>query len=266
MISAAITSTTAFANTAWRGHERCGPARRVHSLRRQLPDFYRLLQAVDPFRRTDEESRHLRHGPTIRSVSAKTVRPTSRWNTWPGCAPSRTSSCFDPPMRLETAECWQIALENETGPSILSLSRQPLPTLRTEAHGRQPFSEGRICSRRSERRHARRPGRDRRRGRHRDGGPVISCRRKVSAPASFPCRVGNCSSPSPRAPRDEIIGEGVVRIGVEAGSSLGWGELLGRKSDFVGMATFGASAPDTALFEHFGFTAESVAQRAKALL
>ncbi len=170
-----------------------------------------------------------------------------------------------PADAVETAECWQIALENETGPSVLSLSRQPLPTLRTEHTDDNLSQKGAYVLAEAK-------------GVMRvvlvaTGGEVViamGARDLLQKEGigtrvvSMPCR--ELFVAQPKGARDEIIGEGVVRVGVEAGSPLGWGELLGRKGDFVGMPTFGASAPDTVLFNHFGFTAEAVAQRAKALL
>ncbi len=49
---------------------------------------------------------------------------------------------FRPSDAVETAECWQLALENRRAPSILALTRQPLPLLRTEAHGENRSAKG----------------------------------------------------------------------------------------------------------------------------
>jgi transketolase len=67
--------------------------------------------------------------------------------------------------------------------------------------------------------------------------------------------------------RDEVLLPGVrARVAVEAASKLGWERFAGDLGSIVGMETFGASAPDKALFEHFGFTAERVAEEARASL
>ena len=69
-----------------------------------------------------------------------------------------------------------------------------------------------------------------------------------------------------------LLGGNIVRIGIEAGIRQGWDRwLLGEraaagKSDFVGMDSFGASAPAEELFEHFGITAKKIVSRAEALL
>ena len=57
-----------------------------------------------------------------------------------------------------------------------------------------------------------------------------------------------------------------ARVAIEAGSPLGWRELVGDEGDIVGIDRFGASAPYARLFEEFGFTAEAVAERALALV
>jgi transketolase len=67
--------------------------------------------------------------------------------------------------------------------------------------------------------------------------------------------------------RDEVLLPGVrARVAVEAAATLGWERFSGDLGSVVGMHTFGASAPDKALFEHFGFTAQRVAEEARASL
>ena len=63
-----------------------------------------------------------------------------------------------------------------------------------------------------------------------------------------------------------MIGETEVRVAVEAGVRMGWDRFIGTDGVFVGMTGFGASAPDKALYEHFGITPEAVASAAKARL
>lgn len=57
-----------------------------------------------------------------------------------------------------------------------------------------------------------------------------------------------------------------ARIAVEAASPMGWHKYVGLDGDVVAMESFGASAPYSVLFKHFGFTAENIASRAEALL
>ena len=76
----------------------------------------------------------------------------------------------------------------------------------------------------------------------------------------------------PEAYRKRVLPGGAVRVAVEAAVRLGWDRwLLGErgreaKAGFVGMESFGGSAPAGELFAHFGITAEAVADKAKSLL
>jgi transketolase len=70
-----------------------------------------------------------------------------------------------------------------------------------------------------------------------------------------------------RAYRDEVLPPGVrARVAVEAASPMGWHRWVGDAGDVVAMEGFGASAPAKQLYEHFGFTGENVAARARAVL
>jgi transketolase len=67
--------------------------------------------------------------------------------------------------------------------------------------------------------------------------------------------------------RDSVLSPDVrARVSVEAASPLGWSTWVGEDGDCIGMTTFGASAPQPALYEHFGFTPEKVAERARAVV
>ena len=69
-----------------------------------------------------------------------------------------------------------------------------------------------------------------------------------------------------QAYRDQVLGRGTVRVGVEAAVRLGWDRYLGEDGGFVGMAGFGASGPEQELFEHFGITPEAVAAEVRRRL
>jgi transketolase len=67
--------------------------------------------------------------------------------------------------------------------------------------------------------------------------------------------------------RDRILPPSVrARVSVEAASTLGWSTWTTEDGESIGMTTFGASAPHTALYEHFGFTPEHVAERGRAVV
>jgi transketolase len=67
--------------------------------------------------------------------------------------------------------------------------------------------------------------------------------------------------------RDSVLPPSVrARVSVEAGSPLGWSTWVGDEGDAIGMTSFGSSAPQPDLYEHFGFTPEKVAERARGVL
>jgi transketolase len=67
--------------------------------------------------------------------------------------------------------------------------------------------------------------------------------------------------------RESVLPSAVTaRLAVETGVEQGWEKYLGPQGDFVGMTSYGASAPGGALMKYFGFTPENVVSRAKALL
>jgi transketolase len=67
--------------------------------------------------------------------------------------------------------------------------------------------------------------------------------------------------------RDSVLPPSVrARVSVEAASPLGWSTWVGDQGEAIGMTTFGSSAPQPDLYEHFGFTPEKVAERARGVL
>jgi transketolase len=63
--------------------------------------------------------------------------------------------------------------------------------------------------------------------------------------------------------RQKVLGPGTVRVAVEAAVDFGWHRYLGENGAFVGMKSFGASAPAKDLYEHFGITPQAVAAAAR---
>ena len=171
---------------------------------------------------------------------------------------------FRPGDAVETAECWQLALENRHAPSILALTRQALPLQRSEAHGKNRSAKGAYVLAEAEG------------GRQvtllATGSEVAIAMDARAALAGEGIRAAVVSMPcwklfeeQDEAYRKSVLG-GAPRVGVEAAVRLGWDRWLGEKSAFIGMHSFGASAPIEALYPHFGITAEKVAEAAKSLL
>ena len=67
---------------------------------------------------------------------------------------------------------------------------------------------------------------------------------------------------APEAARRAAIGDAKVKVGVEAAVRQGWDAIIGSDGAFVGMSSFGASAPYKDLYKHFGITPEAVADAA----
>jgi transketolase len=65
--------------------------------------------------------------------------------------------------------------------------------------------------------------------------------------------------------RDNVLGSG-VRVAVEAAVQMGWDKYIGLEGSFIGMLSFGASAPADALYEHFGITAKAIVAAVKERL
>ena len=85
-----------------------------------------------------------------------------------------------------------------------------------------------------------------------------------TAVVSMPC--WNLFEAQDEPYRRQVLGEGTVRIALEAAVRLGWGDYIGQDGGFFGVKSFGASAPPEELFRHFGITPTNVVAEAKARL
>ena len=199
-------------------------------------------------------------GPTHQPVEhLAMLRATP--NTW----------TFRPADVVETAEAWELALTTGSTPSVLALSRQNLPTVRTEhtaenltARGAYVLreasaapkailmasgSEVEIALKAAEALEA-------------EGTPT----RVVSVPCMELFR------DQPEEYRTQVLPEGPVRVAIEAAVRQPWDWLLmgergdWKRQDFVGMTGFGASAPADRLYKEFGITPEATVAKVKALL
>jgi transketolase len=168
-----------------------------------------------------------------------------------------------PADAIETAECWQIALETRKGPTILALTRQNLPTIRHAG-------DSNLCAR----------------GAYILAGEPANPIRLIASGSEVQLALGArdllakeglqaavVSMPSwelfaaqSDAYRNEVMGgDGTVRVACEAAGGFGWERWLGARGAFVGMTGFGASAKAADLYKHFGITAEAIAAAARRL-
>ncbi|MEE8534058.1 MAG: transketolase [Alphaproteobacteria bacterium] len=172
---------------------------------------------------------------------------------------------FRPADAVETAECWALALEAPRTPSVIALTRQGVPALRTE------HTDDNLCAR---------------------GGSVlaeadgaakatlIATGSEVSVAiaaretlqeegiatrvVSLPC--WELFDAQDDAYRASVIDPGTARVAIEAAAPMGWERYVGEAGTVVGMTSFGASAPAKDVFQHFGITAEAVVDAVKARL
>jgi len=172
---------------------------------------------------------------------------------------------FRPCDVTETAEAWDCALQNRSGPSVLALTRQNLPQLRKDSGAKNLSALGAYELLGA------------------DGkaevtlfasGSEVSLAVKARAlllEVGILARVVSVPSMTrflaqPESYRKKIIGRAKVKIGIEAGIRLGWDALIGTDGVFIGMGGFGASGPAGKVYQHFGITAEGVVKAAKEKL
>jgi len=172
---------------------------------------------------------------------------------------------------VETAEAWEVAFSQRSRPTILALTRQGLPTVRLDHKTRNLTSQGAYILAEAE---------GKRQAILIATGSEVSiamAARDMLQAEGVGVRVVSMPSMELFAEQDEayrrrVLPGGPVRIAIEAGMRQSWDRWLmgerGReaKAGFVGMSGFGASAPATTLFEHFGITPDAVVASVKALL
>ncbi len=172
---------------------------------------------------------------------------------------------FRPADGVEAAECWKLALDAKTTPSVMTLSRQKVPAVRTTVAGENPSARGayQLAG-------AGHPAQVTIFASGTEVSIAMAARELLEAQGigarvvSTPC--WELFEAQPADYQAQVIGETDVRVAVEAGIRMGWERFIGEAGVFVGMTGFGASAPAEVLYRHFGITAEAVAAAAKSKL
>ena len=166
---------------------------------------------------------------------------------------------------VETAECWELALKDADGPSVLALTRQNLPQLRTEKAGENLSARGayRLKAAKAERKVV-----------------LVATGSEVEIAVATAALLEEqgigadiVSMPSwahfdaqPQAYKDDLLPHHVLRASIEAGTTFGWERYVGIAGLRFGIDTFGASAPAEVLYDHFGLTAAKIAPQIVAAL
>jgi len=167
---------------------------------------------------------------------------------------------YRPADAVECAECWELALNSPDTPSILALTRQGVPTLRTDTTAENLCAKGGyVLSEPEGQRQVTLIGTGSELETAHQAAEILAEQGIAAAVVSLPC--WELFAAQDQAYRDKVLGT-CPRIGVEAGVAQGWERWLGQTDRFIGMASFGASAPAPALYEHFAITPQAVAQAA----
>ncbi len=164
---------------------------------------------------------------------------------------------------VETAEAWELAVASDKTPYVLCLSRQGLPCVRDDV-SENLTAKGAYVLRETDR--------------ARDvtliatGSEVSLALEAADKLAAEGIRAAVVSAPclelfeqQDAAYRDTVLGT-APRVVIEAAIRMGWDRYIGQNGAFVGMSGFGASAPASDLYEHFGITASAAVEAARKLL
>ena len=163
---------------------------------------------------------------------------------------------FRPCDAIEVAECWELALNRNSGPTVLALTRQNLPQLRTTTPADNPCSHGayELVAAQG----------DAKVSLFASGSEVeiAVAAQKQLAERGIPARVVSVPSlelllAQPAERQQAVIGNAPIKVAIEAAVRWGWDAVIGKDGEFIGMHSFGASAPGKDLFKHFGITAEA---------
>jgi len=171
---------------------------------------------------------------------------------------------FRPADAVEVAESWACALTETDTPSVMCLTRQGVPTLRTQ-HRREN-----LCARGAYL--LREPQGKRRATILATGSEVAIALEAADMLARFGVEVAVASMPCwelferQSEQYQQMVLGGECRVAIEAASPMGWDRWLGRRSTIIGMPGFGASATAADLYQHFGITAQAVHDEVRRLL
>jgi transketolase len=163
---------------------------------------------------------------------------------------------FRPCDAVEVAECWELALNRIDGPTVLALTRQNVPQLRTSAPNDNPCAHGayELVAAQGEAKVSL----------FASGSEVeiaVTAQKQLlergiaSRVVSVPSLELLLDQPADR--QKAIIGNAPVKVAIEAAVRWGWDAVIGHDGAFIGMHGFGESGPAKDLFKHFGITAEA---------
>ena len=164
---------------------------------------------------------------------------------------------FRPCDIVETAEAWELACLSQKSPSILALSRQGLPQIRLEENANNLSATGGYILREASK------------------SPMVTLMASgsevmLAEEARIHLEAHNIPTRLVSVPCldrlleqeatfiENLRGDADVVIAIEAGLEAGWAKAIGSQGHFIGMNSFGASAPAAALYKHFGITTQAI--------
>ncbi len=172
---------------------------------------------------------------------------------------------FRPADAVETAECWDLALQSRSTPSVIALSRQNLPQVRTVPAIGNLSSRGAYVLREAISPHQ---------------ATIVASGSEVSVAinahemleasgvgvrvVSMPCL--ELFNAQDSAYRSSLIGRDKALVAVEAAIPIGWTDIIGESGGAVGLSGFGESAPGKELYGHFGITPGAVVEEVRKRL
>ena len=178
---------------------------------------------------------------------------------------------FRPADTVETAEAWELALTSQKTPSVLALTRQGLPTVRTEHKNKNMVAQGAYVLADAEgKRQAILLATGSEVSIAMEARNILQAEGIGTRVVSMPC--WEIFEDQDEAYRKRVLPGGPVRVAIEAGIRFGWDRWLfgergkREKAGFIGMHGFGASAPADRLYKEFGITAEDTARMVKSLI
>jgi transketolase len=163
---------------------------------------------------------------------------------------------YRPADAMETAECWELSIRRTDGPSLLVLTRQALPTMRTDTAENRCARGGYVLAESDGPRQATLIATGSEVAIAMAARELLAADGVHTAVVSLPC--WKLFEQQDEAYRAAVLG-GAPRIGIEAACDFGWDRWLGPDGVFIGMHGFGASAPFEDLYKHFGITPEAIA-------
>jgi len=170
---------------------------------------------------------------------------------------------FRPADANETAQAWKYALENRDGPMALLLTRQGLTVLdQNKYNSAENVNKGAYVLFGADKPDMLLLASGSEVGIALEAAEKLAAENITTQVVSMPC--WELFEKQSQEYKDSVIPPGVkARVGIEAGVELGWSKWLGDSGIFIGMSSFGASAPAKICFEKFGITVENVIKAAK---